>query len=542
MIAITFYSYKGGVGRSMALSNVASRLAELGKSVCVIDFDLEAPGLHFKFPKFHKIENIEKGIVDYISAFHIEGKMPESIKDFSIELKPNNNATKKITMIPAGNIKQSDYWHKLSMINWSNLFYKEESEGLSFFLDLKERIKKEIKPDFLLIDSRTGITDIAGITLRILADQVVILAANNEENKEGSIRIIKSLLNKENALFNETPKINFVLTRLPFTNNPQDKLKEARVKRQMIDRLESNFPDVDIPLTVIRSDRRLEENEQQLMGDEKELGVVSIENDYLDLFELLCEDKLDPKELNDFNNKVKAEKIYQRALNSKDEIEKIELLNKAIDLCKVDARYYDSLADIYDNLRDYNKAIEKSLIANELDDNNADFKINLGVYFSNLKKYEEAISWYNKAILVNNYDPIPFRNKINALRNLNKIDEAIEVCNNFLTTINPNDAFILNSRADLLRTTYKIKEAYADIYKAIEIDANQNIFYGTLAEICFEDNKMNEFYMNLSIALQKGIDAKMLNSAKDVYEKVKDEPRFIELLERYNIDIEEVLA
>jgi tetratricopeptide (TPR) repeat protein len=542
MIAITFYSYKGGVGRSMALSNVASRLAELGKSVCVIDFDLEAPGLHFKFPKFHKIENIEKGIVDYISAFHTEGKMPESIKDFSIELKPNNNATKKITMIPAGNIKQSDYWHMLSMINWSNLFYKEESEGLSFFLDLKERIKKEIKPDFLLIDSRTGITDIAGITLRILADQVVILAANNEENKEGSIRIIKSLLNKENALFNETPKINFVLTRLPFTNNPQDKLKEARVKRQMIDRLESNFPDVDIPLTVIRSDRRLEENEQQLMGDEKELGVVSIENDYLDLFELLCEDKLDPKELIDFNTKVRAEKLYQKSLNSEDKTEKIELLNKAIDLYKVDARYYNSLAYYYADLKKYHKAIEMSLIANKLDDTNAIFKNSLGFYYSNLENYEEAIALYNEAITINSQFSDPYINKVIDLSKLDKMGEAIEVCDNFLTNINPNEAFILNLRADLYRRIFKIVEAYADIYRAIELDDSQRVFYATLAEICFDDNKINEFYLNLSIALQKGISAEILNDAKDVYEKVKDEPRFIELLERYNINIEEVLA
>lgn len=50
MKTITFYSYKGGVGRSLALVNIATRLAEFGKKVCVLDFDLEAPGLHLKFP------------------------------------------------------------------------------------------------------------------------------------------------------------------------------------------------------------------------------------------------------------------------------------------------------------------------------------------------------------------------------------------------------------------------------------------------------------------------------------------------------------
>ena len=42
---VTFYSYKGGVGRSMALMNVAEILADVGYNVIVCDFDLEAPGL-----------------------------------------------------------------------------------------------------------------------------------------------------------------------------------------------------------------------------------------------------------------------------------------------------------------------------------------------------------------------------------------------------------------------------------------------------------------------------------------------------------------
>ncbi|HLM42734.1 MAG TPA: AAA family ATPase, partial [Myxococcaceae bacterium] len=46
---ISFYSYKGGVGRSMALANVATLLAHRGRRVLVVDFDLEAPGLHRYF-------------------------------------------------------------------------------------------------------------------------------------------------------------------------------------------------------------------------------------------------------------------------------------------------------------------------------------------------------------------------------------------------------------------------------------------------------------------------------------------------------------
>ena len=43
---LTFYSYKGGTGRSMALANVGWILASAGKRVLLIDWDFEAPGLH----------------------------------------------------------------------------------------------------------------------------------------------------------------------------------------------------------------------------------------------------------------------------------------------------------------------------------------------------------------------------------------------------------------------------------------------------------------------------------------------------------------
>src|ERR1700676_2252434 len=49
---ITFYSFKGGTGRSMALANFAWLLAVSGKRVLAIDWDLEAPGLHRYFRPF----------------------------------------------------------------------------------------------------------------------------------------------------------------------------------------------------------------------------------------------------------------------------------------------------------------------------------------------------------------------------------------------------------------------------------------------------------------------------------------------------------
>ncbi len=65
---ITFYSYKGGVGRSFTLSNVAVLLARWGYRVLAIDWDLEAPGLTHYFGEFIS-EPPTGGVVDLAFDF-----------------------------------------------------------------------------------------------------------------------------------------------------------------------------------------------------------------------------------------------------------------------------------------------------------------------------------------------------------------------------------------------------------------------------------------------------------------------------------------
>ena len=77
MEAITFYSYKGGVGRTLALANVAIYLSRFGLNACLMDFDLESPGLHYKFPQFLETTDIKAGLVDYIYEF-TSTKVPQN--------------------------------------------------------------------------------------------------------------------------------------------------------------------------------------------------------------------------------------------------------------------------------------------------------------------------------------------------------------------------------------------------------------------------------------------------------------------------------
>ncbi len=69
---VTFYSYKGGTGRSMALANVGWILAATGRRVLLIDWDLEAPGLHrYLHPFIEKDKELSStpGLIDFFVEF-----------------------------------------------------------------------------------------------------------------------------------------------------------------------------------------------------------------------------------------------------------------------------------------------------------------------------------------------------------------------------------------------------------------------------------------------------------------------------------------
>ena len=68
---VTFYSYKGGTGRTMALANVGWILAANGNRVLTVDWDLESPGLHRYFHPFLRDKNLHStdGVIDMVRRF-----------------------------------------------------------------------------------------------------------------------------------------------------------------------------------------------------------------------------------------------------------------------------------------------------------------------------------------------------------------------------------------------------------------------------------------------------------------------------------------
>jgi len=191
MYVITFYSFKGGVGRTQALVNVGAVLAKQNKKVLLVDFDLEAPGLD-------SVEGLQidkkcPGVVDFITDYRqSKGVVPELSGYISHAVvraasTPKKNLVKLDVMLAGA---PNDYRRRLVEIDWASL-YKEE-EGGQLFEDLRSQWKSEAY-DYVLIDSRTGFTDVAGICTMQLPDCVALVMQPNQANENGILKVYETL-------------------------------------------------------------------------------------------------------------------------------------------------------------------------------------------------------------------------------------------------------------------------------------------------------------------------------------------------------------
>ncbi|MCK7501030.1 MAG: hypothetical protein MZW92_70985 [Comamonadaceae bacterium] len=101
---VTFYSYKGGVGRTLACANFGLYAAKIGLRVVLADMDFEAPGLDAKFatPKPRKPS---RGLLDQFHAFQTGAELP---KLEAMEVPLPDDVTRlggRLHLMPAGDTR-----------------------------------------------------------------------------------------------------------------------------------------------------------------------------------------------------------------------------------------------------------------------------------------------------------------------------------------------------------------------------------------------------------------------------------------------------
>ncbi|MEU6380366.1 FxSxx-COOH system tetratricopeptide repeat protein [Streptomyces sp. NPDC046909] len=206
---ITFYSYKGGTGRTMALANVAWILAANGKRVLAVDWDLEAPGLHRYFHPFLEPSAVgtRTGVLDMVTDYAWAATTGDkdvvrsadwhrtyaSVLPHALPLDVGTIGMRfpeggSLDLLSAGR-QNREYSATVAALNWDN-FYERLGGGL--FLDaLREDMKASY--DYVLIDSRPGLTDTADICTVHLPDVLVNCFTLNSQSIEGAASVARSI-------------------------------------------------------------------------------------------------------------------------------------------------------------------------------------------------------------------------------------------------------------------------------------------------------------------------------------------------------------
>ncbi len=192
---VVFYSFKGGVGRTTALTAFAIRRAQEGDRVVVLDLDLDAPGIGTFLAPPESGATASYGVLDFL--LDREHEEPDVREHAHIVRVPGSSESEDIVVLPAGRVN-SRYVQKLARVDLEPPDYREEQEERGDSTTATEEnplrallhsVRREFKPKWILLDARAGLADPAGSLLSGLAHLHVLFGTSSEQTWDG-LRVI----------------------------------------------------------------------------------------------------------------------------------------------------------------------------------------------------------------------------------------------------------------------------------------------------------------------------------------------------------------
>ena len=186
---ISFYSYKGGVGRSLLAANLAVALAREGKTL-LWDLDVEAPGLHHI--RALGVERHTQGFFEWLHTWQADKARPvgpQDLQRFDDLLRPTPFTD--LHLLPAHG-QDADAAALYFRIDWTYLLGSGAEPGRALFQELFEHLGRS-GYRHVLIDTRTGLTDLGALLAGVLPDATVLVGGYGRQNLAGLGRVFKAL-------------------------------------------------------------------------------------------------------------------------------------------------------------------------------------------------------------------------------------------------------------------------------------------------------------------------------------------------------------
>lgn len=188
----------------MALSNVAWLLASGGQRVLAIDWDLEAPGLHRYFEPFLDDKTLENstGVIDFVLDFAtaaLTSNPSDRAQDWfeaysnillhAVPVSWEFPLEGSLHLVSAGR-QDIAYGARVNSFDWLR-FYEKLGGGI--MLEAMKRLLGA-EYDYILIDSRTGVSDTSGVCTVQMPDELAVCFTLNRQSIYGAAAAAASAL------------------------------------------------------------------------------------------------------------------------------------------------------------------------------------------------------------------------------------------------------------------------------------------------------------------------------------------------------------
>jgi WD40 repeat protein/uncharacterized protein YjbI with pentapeptide repeats len=222
---ISFYSYKGGVGRTLLAANMAVALAREGKTL-LWDMDVEAPGLH-NIQALRNQGTIQAGFFDWLLEWQKNKLRPPGAQDlgqFGKLVQPTPFS--QLFILPAHG-DEADAAALYFGIDWAYLLGGEQPPGRDLFVELFEQLGRD-GFRHVLIDTRTGLTDLGGLLAGALPDATVLVGGYGTQNLRGLGKVHKALSQLDRSVRPSNTDLRLFPVASPIPQDDTDKVAAGK--------------------------------------------------------------------------------------------------------------------------------------------------------------------------------------------------------------------------------------------------------------------------------------------------------------------------
>lgn len=212
-LIVTFYAYKGGTGRTLALANVARFLAdEMGYRVGLVDLDIESPGLAQEAlcssledkrirPELLKSIDRHQGFlecfIDRSRPVEDGHPTPPNVTDYVVSLNSSGNGSIVLMPTAAGSVSKPPRYSAtvecfMEVLASTNAQTSSPASPGPITLNIFTEFIRTCNLDFLFLDGRTGTGPFFPVYVYSIPHLLVLFLGLNDQNILGSLSILNA--------------------------------------------------------------------------------------------------------------------------------------------------------------------------------------------------------------------------------------------------------------------------------------------------------------------------------------------------------------